>query len=83
MNEEHPSRIGIALFIATLLALGAIVMAEAFGVVFFEDPKAELVVQEKADQHAHIYSALVACLNGPTIIKIADQPAAYCEPRTK
>lgn len=78
-DDELPSRIGIALFVATVLALTAIAAAETFGFVFFEDQPPPIV--ESADRHANIYGALVACLNAPTVITVKGVPVADCQPR--
>jgi hypothetical protein len=65
MDEEQQSRIGIALFVATLLALFAIVMADAFGFAFFDD--VPLPIEEVSEHHAHIFAAMANCLNGGSI----------------
>jgi len=87
MDEEQQSRIGIALFVATLLALGAIAAAETFGVAFFEDSSSELIVteahKEAAERHAHIFAAMARCLTEPSVITVAGKPAADCAPRKK
>lgn len=75
MNEA--TRIGIALFVAILLALAAIVAAEAFGFAFFEDQPLPAV----ESGHTHIYAALAACLNEPTVITLKGVPVADCRPR--
>lgn len=76
-NEELPSRIGIALFVATLLALAAIAAAEAFGFAFFEDQP----IPEAIDRHAHIYAGIVQCMNEPSVITVNGVPVADCRPR--
>ena len=84
MDEEQQSRIGIALVAATVLALVAIAAAETFGFVLFEDSSSELIVTEAhrqaAERHAHIFAAMAQCLNEPTVITVAGQPAAKCRP---
>lgn len=79
---EPQNRIGTALFVATLLALGAIAVAEAFGFAFFE-PSPDEIVQESAAQHPHIFAAMAKCLTEPTVITVAGVPAADCKPRGK
>jgi len=64
MSDEQQSHIGIALVAATLLALLAIVMADAFGFAFFED---EPIPAESTEKHAHIFAAMASCLNGGSI----------------
>lgn len=73
--DEPQSRIGTALFVAALLAIFAITVAEAFGFIFFEPSD---VAEER---HAHIFEAVAACLNGGAIA--TKEIIVDCKPRGK
>ena len=81
-NEERIKGIGLALVVATLLALAAIVLAETFSFALFgPDEATEKLVHEASERHAHIFAAMAKCLSEPTVITVAGIPAADCKPR--
>lgn len=68
-DEELKGGIGLALVLATLLALGAILVADRFGVALFgpDEVTPHIVRQANEKKAATIAALLTHCLNGGSL----------------